>query len=454
MRYFLITSFLLITLRGWGQAGFKLSYKHQIKLTSVSSGHKRIVKFHKYLKRDSTRYSRLQEKKYKKVVDSIWLASKKDRRLQKKQGRQVEIGDSLLVQINRYWLLSNDSLVGDTVRALAREKLKFLVLERANQHPGFQQLKDRYQLVDDSVSWGALTNQVQGLDSLSYLFSSNPEQLFQLSEKLAEQKLLESSEIGEVTGALNNVDALRSIFSYREQLNQITNIDSLTVTAKDMAMTATTDYFAQHADKLKAAQGMVSKLAGKYREYSNSDNLEDAIKRTSLSGSTFWEHLVIGGNFNMVSLKPAVIDLSPQIGYKIDSRFVLGVGVTGRVNFTGDSIAHAWYVAPEHVSYKLFSNFDLFKSFYGSAEWEYSSVQRSSKSGISESAHTSVNNYFVGIGRKFLIHPKLVMTILMRYNLNGQEENPSYSKRFQVKVGIQTSDLAFRKRRINYDPNR
>src|SRR3989337_2526502 len=47
-----------------------LSQKHAAKLNALKSGKKRLIKYYKYYKKDSTQYMRKQEKHYKKAFDS------------------------------------------------------------------------------------------------------------------------------------------------------------------------------------------------------------------------------------------------------------------------------------------------------------------------------------------------------------------------------------------------
>jgi hypothetical protein len=98
----------------------------------------------------------------------------------------------------------------------------------------------------------------------------------------------------------------------------------------------------------------------------------------------------------------------------------------------------------------MFASYDLIKSFYAYAEWK--------KSGVKINSEPAVNrwrdNYFVGVGKRFLIHPKLYLTLTALYNLNNTDNNPVYPRRFQIRAGFQLSELATRKKKVYYDPNR
>ncbi|HEY3406163.1 MAG TPA: hypothetical protein VGK59_22405 [Ohtaekwangia sp.] len=435
-----------------------LSPKNQQKLSAIESGHRRMMKFYKFYKRDSTRYMRMQEKKHQGTMDSAWRAirdeEKRQKRLVKRGVSETKLLSNQFYQneISKQWSVLRDSTITDSIRQLAKDKIKGLVLENANQYPGFQHLKEPHQLYGDSVNWSSLSNQVRGLDTLSSVFDVGPEQLFQMAEQKSMKRLLHADGMKELASGLTSVQMTKDLLmQYKAQYGSYSNVDSLKSVAKQKAVEEAIDYFEKNAGKLQMAQNQVSKLASKYKSFTNSSDLSTAVKRTSMQGSTFWERLVIGGTFNMVSTKPVVIDIAPQVGYKFTTRFVVGAGFSTRSAFGQDSIKHGWYVSPTNTAYKIFSSYDIYKSFYASVEWESSWIKEQQND---VEISTYINNYFIGLGKRFLIHPKLYMTVLAQYNLNSMEENPSYLRRFQIKFGLQSSELAFRKKPINYDPNR
>lgn len=219
---------------------------------------------------------------------------------------------------------------------------------------------------------------------------------------------------------------------------------------KEKAVEKAVDHFAEHGDKLQGAQAKMSKLLSKYREFSNSNDLSDAVKHTSMKGKTFFEHLLIGGNFNVLSTEPFSIDFSPLIGYKFTTKLSMGLGMSFRYTYS-DSIKNKFYISPRNTSYKTFVNYDVIKGFFAYGEWEKSGIRASSND---KSNKTWKDNYFVGVGKKFLVHPKLYLTLTALYNLNNEENNPVHPRRFQMRLGFQVSELATRKKKIYYDPNR
>lgn len=459
MKALIIILILLFPMYLFAQTlNINLSPKHQQKLSGIESGHKRMVKFYKYYKKDSARYVKKLNRQQKKTLDSAFLA---EAARTKEQALAVHVPDSLELatafneHLQKWQDILKDTAATDSAKAIAKEQIKQLVIERARQYPGFQHLEEQYKLLGDSVSWEALVNQVPELDTLKSLFEADPQNLFQHAEKLAEQHLMGQTGAGSLMAEFGKVEDIKSLpEQYKSQYEgYLSKNDELSKMGKDEVAEKALEYFAENPEKLEAAQQRISKLLSKYRSFSNSATLADAKKHTSMEGKTFFERLVMGGNFNVLSTSPVSLDLSPQLGYKFTSKLFVGIGMNYRVTFS-DSIKHSWYVSPANTAFKAFVSYDIVKSWYAYVEGEWSGI-RKQVNGNEQGGHTSWQaNYFIGGGRRFLIHPKLYMTLTALYNLNNEFHNPLYPRRFQVRVGFQLSELATRKKQVNYDPNR
>src|SRR5690606_24013203 len=155
-------------------------------------------------------------------------------------------------------------------------------------------------------------------DTLKSLFDSDPQTLFQHAEKLAEQHLMGQTGAGSLMAEFGKVKDIKSLpEQYKSQYEgYLSKKDELSKMGKDEVAEKALEYFADNPDKLEAAQQRVSKLLAKYTSFSTSSTLADAKKHTSMEGKTFFERLVIGGHFNVLSTSPISLDLSPQLGYK------------------------------------------------------------------------------------------------------------------------------------------
>lgn len=448
--------FILSILTVFSQtASINLSPSHQKKLSQIESGHKRMMKFYKYFKKDSARHFRQINRKEKKSWDSTMRTVHKQMKLEKKLEEITpafhQTQYSIDSQLTKWHAILNDTTQADSLRAVAQENVRELFITKLRNNPNFNVLESMYGNFPDSTSWEDIVKQIPGIDSAKSVFE-NPGDLFNYSAELAERRLANMTSMKSLTSANNQLNEFKWITEmYQNKYGAHLNKDSLMENGKDMAVAKVLDYFSENPEKLETASQKVSKLFSKYRIFSNSNDLSDARKITSMEGKTLFERLVVGGTFNVISTKPFSLDLSPQLGYKLTSRFFAGIGMNYRITFS-DSIKYSWYVSPRNTAFKAFASYDIIKSWYGYLESEISgsmghSVEQDEKSKWSV-------NYFIGAGRRFLIHPKLYMTVTALYNLNNQTQNYIYPQRFQVRVGFQTSDLAFRKKQNHYDPNR
>lgn len=505
MKRTLIILLLFLPVCLFGQS-FKinLSAKHQQKLSGIQSGHKRMGKYYKFFTRDSARHVKKMDKQAKKEWDSLRKVEVKNRKLDKELAKrgitgdkqlafadslqqvyrmysvilkdstvtdsakrvakekikdltndkinwslatsghpykaQFHFMDSVNTELKKWWLLMKDTTATDSTRKVAKDKVKELALTQAMRNAKFQGLYAQYKQNGQKPDWNILSKHVPGLDTLQGVFDSTPEQLFTKAEGLATQALTEKGKLGDFSKQAGEFD------QYKQQLSQLSNPEDLKDEGKEQLQEQAVDHFAGQEDKLHGAQEKLTSLLGKYQSFTNSSDLSSAVKRTSLEGKTFKERIVVGGNFNVLSTDPVSIDFAPLVGYRLNTKVYVGVGMNYRHTFN-DSLKYNWHVSPTNTSFRAFLNYDLIKNFFAYAEAEHAGL----KGSLTEVQKKQWrNNYFIGAGKKFLILPKLFMTVTALYNLNNEDNNPTYPRRFQMRFGFQTSDLAFRKAKINY----
>jgi hypothetical protein len=117
----------------------------------------------------------------------------------------------------------------------------------------------------------------------------------------------------------------------------------------------------------------------------------------------------------------------------------------------GDSIKYRRPIASKNASVHLNASYNLPYSFFAYGEWKRSMPLTKQMS--DRGARKWVNNYLVGVGRKFLVHPKIYLTVTTLYCLQRVDKTPVYTGRFQIRTGFQLSELATRKKKIYYDPD-
>jgi|GEM_PF-1291131 len=499
MKSVLILALLSFSIVLFGQrVNISLSPEHNEKLNKFN-GSKRMLKYYKYYKADSTKSVKAHIKQDKKnwdslrrveilnarvtehldhiknkekYIDSIQQAyitnqavlSNSDTTSQARRNAREQLNrisknkvtmelaqrggfyseqfksqDSVKNELKKWWAIMKDPDTPDSIKTAARENAKELVLAQANTNPQFKGILEDYKLNGQMPDWATLESRMPGLDTLSVVFDSSLETFITGAEALA-------------TKAASKTDALKGLSemagkveNLKDNLTNMGNSENIVQEGKEALKDKAIDHFENHADKLNGPQEKLTKLVSKYKSFTNSEDLSSAVKRTSLQGKTFWERLVVGGNFNVVSTKPFSIDLSPLIGYRFNTKLYAGIGMNYRYTF-GDSIKYPVYISPHNSSVRIFGNYDLIKNFFSYAEFERSGLRKSGE----KPTTTWSNTYFIGVGKKLLIHPKVFMVVTALYRIN-QETSHSYPGRFQMRVGFQSSDLAFRKKKVYYN---
>jgi hypothetical protein len=324
MRAILVISFLFVSEILLAQSfNVSLSGKHLKKLETYQSGHRRMKQYYKFYEKDSADQSRKLNRKYKRELDSIFRAeAKRDklRRRLERQGKfpneQVSHADSLDHEINRRLKIMRDSLVTDSAKSAAKLNLEKLVIEKAKLNPGYQRLID-ISACSDLLSWQKITAEFEGLDTLSALFHSSPDEFLATVEHSAEEAVMQTNGLRVLGEDFNRAQQLRDLpEAYRLRYQSYANKDSLQATAKQFAYEEAIKQFQDHA-LINGAQRQVSNVLSKYREFVNSSDLSSGTEHSSMKGKSLREHLVIGGNFNIISSEPLSFDLSPKLGYKL-----------------------------------------------------------------------------------------------------------------------------------------
>ncbi|MFM7854914.1 MAG: hypothetical protein ACKO96_24040, partial [Flammeovirgaceae bacterium] len=200
---------------------------------------------------------------------------------------------------------------------------------------------------------------------------------------------------------------------------------------------------AQLQNYVGAVEKKMSLLKNKYSTLLNSNDLSTGIKEKSLQGRPLRERWVIGGNFNITSTAPLMVDLAPQFGYRIDKRWQIGMSGIYRAKFI-ESVQVSYAISPERYGFSLFSSYSLILNFFGYAEWEQ--TMSKVKSDNDRLVDQWVPSLLVGLGRKFRLHPKVNGTVLLLWDPLHVNGKSPYSDAFVIKTGFQLSEQALMKK--------
>ena len=414
-----LTISLLVLIFSFSQAqdfDVNLSKKHLKKIENAKDARSKLQKYRKYYTKDSLKAAKRMRKYWRQKSDSLTKAMRKDK---------------LEKATNSYALNlpKADSTTPDSLKAIGLHKAR-------NQLPGSGQVDEVQSRLKD-ITGGADLNR----DSLkSYAGRYAQDQAEHLENRLAQSEELKPLvEQGKTLESLQQTPA-----KYKQQYEQYADPGALKDQGKSLAENEAADFFAQHAEQLQAVQKKISRLQKKYRSVLNSNDLSTAVKRTSLKGRPFRERLFIGGNFNINTLDPLSLDLSPQVGYKFNTRFVVGIGGTYRKTFA-DTLRVSPAIPAETYGYKAFTSYDVIKSFFAYAEYERMTREVASPNSDTNTTQW-VDGLLLGVGRRFSIHPKVHMNMMVLYNFLHDSETAIYSRPWTLKFGFQLSEMALLKK--------
>ncbi|MEM7551351.1 MAG: hypothetical protein AAF363_16845 [Bacteroidota bacterium] len=188
--------------------------------------------------------------------------------------------------------------------------------------------------------------------------------------------------------------------------------------------------------KLEQAQQKLHQLKKKYSSIPNTNDMSTAVKRSSMQEEPFKKRLVFGGNFQLTSTDPITIDLSPTLGYKINKKWIAGIGGTYRQTFGNEDASN---FEEDLWSLKAFSSYDLIKSFFGYVEYERAFVRRAQVNGegASDLRWEGTDVFALGIGRRFKFSKKLSMTAILTYNFLFQSGDGIYTSPINARIGFE-----------------
>jgi hypothetical protein len=435
-----LVSILFVAMPKLYSQNFSLSSVHIGKLNEAHNARQRLVRYYRYLRKDSLKNNRLLLKKYRRSIDSTYYSTGlKKRNWFWNRSKQFEEKELL----EKVYLL--DSISDDSMdEAIVEETRGIKMTERLPYDSMLVFMKN----VDypDSLDSGVSPVQFKSNTTLNALLHSSS---LSGEGSLPHNQALPAKH-SELTNELPVMFDKAIPHDLRENGPPVMDGEKIKSMVNEEVIDKGEDYFIQHGDALLGGRNEIAKLLKKYREFSSMKNSDERIKRTSLKGKTLKEHLLIGCNFNISSLVPLSIDFSPQLGYKFNKGFATGVALNYRFSFA-DSLANKTYPAPTSRSYRGFAIYEILKSFFTLVEFERSK----GPSKLNDlGAQTWKNSVFAGFGKRFLIHPKLYMTMTALYNLNLEKENAVDPQKFQLRFGFQLSEIAMRKKFFLFDPNK
>ncbi|MEO9802266.1 MAG: hypothetical protein ABJF04_03415 [Reichenbachiella sp.] len=191
------------------------------------------------------------------------------------------------------------------------------------------------------------------------------------------------------------------------------------------------NYFEGKEEVLAKAMNQSNELKQKYSKVVNSNDLSTATKRKSLEGTSFWGRLVFGGTFQIHIDKQSSIDLNPELAYRINKKWDVGVGGNYRVNAAVEDLLGT--IQDQKIyGYRIFTEYQLYKSFFGHVEFESLAARPTDVDGASVEWN---NSLLAGIERRFKLGDSVEAQISLLYNFM-HKSNPLYTSPWNIRFGF------------------
>lgn len=420
----LIVILLSVFQQVYSQVG--LSPKSLKRLSRTPLGKERILMYYRLAKKDSIRFDKSQRKKYRQTIDSTYHAN-----------------------------------VG-----LANERINATLHDLDSIKRSLHSQRD-VQFLDEAIpidETAATLFQDQGnffadepeLNSLTDIQHQLQNHLSPTEKNYVDNAFVQKG-LDDVTSTIPNKEAL-------EQFKQLPTFPVKPVAIKDSAQSIVPrkkewvkrriqsqidDVSRKGADHCSLPTQHTSRLISKYKQFSNSEDLSDAAKRSSLKGRPFSERLFLASNFDLHSIKPIQLQLGPQVGFRLNSKFVLGTGVMFQlISRDSSDIPASYNFTPTQIH--SFASYNVYRSFYSYAELTKSIASQPLRQELLTDRTTSL---LIGVGNKALVSSKLYLTMLLTYDVLHPSLPHDHRDRFRLRVGVQLSELALRKRKYFYHPN-
>lgn len=438
----IIITLLLVPVSLYGQpVKVQLSPSHIQKLNKTTNATRKLLLYQKYFRADST----IQTKQALAVLEN-----QTDSLLNKiVHVHAIQKIDSLKQISKIYQSVLSDTTLPDSSKITLTNHFRKLASDKLVLNPAFEKLFSQNKSTRDTLSWKSLTRYVPGLDSLQGLFQGDPGVLFSTIENKLSSVLTKNEMIPVWQGG--GANTLQNALI--NPLQQIPHVPVSTSSLRNQLTQKAEESFDEMIStgntQLAEAQSKISKLINKYRSFTNSEDLKGSVKQTSLQGKCFRERIFLGTDFQVITMTPFSIDVSVKGGYRFNSLAHAGVAVNYRFS-SRDSIPSLKPVSPDNTSYRIFGSYEIVQSFFITSEWERS--YRVIRLGDQKQIFRG-DNFFIGAGKRLLVHPKFYLTITALYNLSKPDDASFYRQRFQVRTGFQLSELATRKKKHHYNPN-
>lgn len=187
-------------------------------------------------------------------------------------------------------------------------------------------------------------------------------------------------------------------------------------------------------EQFQDAQADIQKLKKKYSKLPDTRYPEEGTKRNSLENVTFKKRLYFGGNLSLQSTDPIIINTNLQLGYWINKKWLGGISIILREQFSSDSTSS---LTGDGYGYSLFTRYEIPKGFFawGEVERQINKSIFNAESSVSAKWDSAM---LLGVGREFRIGIVQMMSLIL-YDFNYQSNNLN-ARPLVFRLGVRFSE--------------
>ena len=326
----------------------------------------------------------------------------------------------------------------DTLSLKDAEKLAKYTLKSARKLDDMESLQDKVDALDGRLQqWDEVQEKLEAIKSRDW---DKLEKIANLAEdKFTNQEAYKalSEKVEEIQEMENNYS--KQIEQFRQQVKMQDRLGQLqaggTGELKNQAYAGIKSnalkYLDEHSEKWKAFQQELNSVKNKGLSFGNVDKVK-VMKSQSLKDEPLNKRFYLGGTFQVIRETPTSLDLSPQLGYKLNKKLRLGIGGTYRIKLDKDY----WNQWGNYEVFggRLFAEYDVLWLFvHGEYESMSNLIEQTNSDGYQR---VTANSAFLGLGKDLKLKGKLTGSIMLLYNFLDDADASPYDKPFVFRFGV------------------
>lgn len=162
-------------------------------------------------------------------------------------------------------------------------------------------------------------------------------------------------------------------------------------------------------EKFNAAQSRLSEAKAKFPSL---PSLEEAPKQyRPLAGKPLMKRIRLGGNLQINQQKPRSVNIALSVSFQVSEKINLGTSGVGRIFLEK---GEATQLRQEQMGIRSFARYQLWRNFYGQANYEFTQIERSSQ----ERAENGrwVQTALIGLGKSTRLSQGICMNVTAFYD--------------------------------------